>query len=57
MRSFSKIQLDSRHSSEILYASLCWISTAKQDAAIFNQLLTDGKYLLQQDYIYLGKKR
>jgi len=56
MHSISKIQLDSWHLSEILYASLCWISTTKQDTAIFNQLLIDGKYLLQQGYIYLGKK-
>jgi hypothetical protein len=34
------------------------MSTAKQDTANFNQLLTGGKYLLlvKQGYIYLGKK-
>jgi len=48
MRSISKIQLDSRHSSKLLYTSLCWISTAKQGTVIFNQLLTDGNYVLQQ---------
>jgi len=32
------------------------MSTAKQDTSIFNQLLTDGKYLLKRGYIYLGKK-